>query len=110
MRLHALAARNDQHGVVQHLQRTLRLGGKIDVSGGVQQGQGGFLGGGGSGQGQHRLLGKYRDAARAFLRVGVQKGVLVVHAPGLAQHPGAVEQPLSEGGFAAVNVCQQTDD
>ena len=110
VRLHALAARNDQHGVVQHLHGAFRLGGKIDVTGGVQQGQGGFLGVGGGGQGQHRLLGKNGDAARAFLRVGVEKSVLVIHAPGFAQHPGVVEQPLSEGGFAAVNVCQQTDD
>ena len=33
------------------------------------------------GQRQHRLLGKDRDAARAFLRIGVEKSVPVVDTP-----------------------------
>ena len=80
------------------------------MAGGVQQGQRGLAASVGGGQRQHRLLGKNRDAPRPLLTVSVQKGVAVVDAAQLAQHAGAVEQPFSQCGFAAVNMGQQADD
>ena len=47
---------------------------------------------------------------RPLLAVGVKKGVPVVHAPQLAQHPRAVKQPFGQCSFAAVHMCQQPDD
>ena len=41
--LHAVGAGDDQHGVVQHLEGALGLGGKIDVAGGIQQRNGGVF-------------------------------------------------------------------
>ena len=102
--LHPVSAADDQDGVVHHLQRPLRLGGEIHVAGGVQQRQLGFR------QPEQGLLGEYGDAPGALERVGVQKGVAVVHAPQFAQGAGAVEQGLAERGLAGVHMGQYADD
>ena len=108
--LHAVGAGDDQHRVIQHLQSALGLGGKIHVAGRIQQRQLGLVGAVRGGQRQHGLLGKDRDAPRPLLAVGIKKGVPVVHAPQLAQHPRAVKQPFGQCSFAAVHMCQQPDD
>ena len=108
--LHAVGAGDDQHRVIQHLQGALGLGGKVHVAGRIQQRQLGLVGAVRGGQRQHGLLGKDRDAPRPLLAVGIKKGVPVVHAPQLAQHPRAVKQPFGQCSFAAVHMCQQPDD
>ena len=81
--LHAVGGADHQHRVVQHLQGALGLGGEIHMAGGVQQSDVRAA------RRQQRLLGKNGDAARLFQRVGIQKGVLVVHAAQLADGTGA---------------------
>ena len=98
--LHPVGAGDHQHRVVQHLQGALRLGGKVHVPRRVQQRQHR------AGQLQHRLLGKNRDAARFFQRVGVQKGVPVVHPAQPPQRPRPVQHRLAQRGLAAVHVGQ----
>ena len=108
--LHAVGAADHQHRVVQHLQGALGLGRKIHMPRRVQQRQLGLLGSIGRRQRQHGLLGKNRDAPRTLLRVGVQKGVAVVHPAQLAQRARAVQQPLGQRGLAAVHMGQQAHD
>ena len=112
--LHPVCARDDQNGIVQHLQGALRLGGKVHMAGGVQQRDAGFLqrhaAVAARRQRELGLFGKDGDAPRPLQRVGVQKGVPVVHPPQLADHPGAKEQCLRQGRLAAVNVGQNADD
>ena len=104
--LHAVGARNDKDRIVKHLQRALGFGGKIDMPGRVQQREHRLLPArpGRGGQRQHRLLGKDRDAARAFLRVGVEKSVPVVDTPQPPQRARAVEHRLRQRRLAAVNM------
>ena len=108
--LHAVRAGDHQHRIIQHLQGTLGLGGKIHMSRRVQQGQFARLRSLGGGQRQHRLLGKDRNAPRPLPAVGIQKCVPVIHAAQLAQYPRAVKQPLGQCGFAAVHMGQQPND
>ena len=55
---------------------------------------------------QHGLFGKDGDATRFFQRVGVQKGVLVIHPAQAAGHTGAVEHGFRQGGLAGVHMGQ----
>lgn len=66
MALHAVRSADHQHGVIQHLQGALGLGGKIHMAGGVQQGDGGIA------RRKQRLLGKDGDAAR-FSKLSVSR-------------------------------------
>ena len=50
------------------------------------------------------LFGEDGDSAGLFQRVGVQKGVLVVHAAQLSDGTGAVEHGFGEGGLAGVHM------
>ena len=100
MALHAVRSADHQHGVIQHLQGALSLGGKIHMAGGIQQSNGSIA------RRKQRLLGKDGDAARFFQAVGVQKGVSVIHPPQLADGTGAVEHGLGEGGLAGVHMGQ----
>ena len=103
MALHAVGAADDEHGVVKHLQGAFGLGGKIDVSGRVEQIEDGVA------VVEHSLLGKNGDAALALQRVGVQKGVLVVNAAELADVARAVHHGFAQGGFARVHMRQYAD-
>ena len=96
MALDAVGAADDQHSVVEHLQRALRFGGKVHMAGGVQQGDtrtSCF---------QQGLLGKDGDPTRLFQRVGVEEGIFVIHPAQLADAARAVEHRLGEGGLAGV--------
>ena len=104
MALDAVGAADDQNGIVHHLQGPLRLGGKVHVPRGVQQGQLGLR------QPQQRLLGKDGDAPGPLQRVGVQKSVPMVHPAQLAQHPRPIEHRLAQGGFARVHMGQYAND
>ena len=104
MALHAVGAADNQHRIIQHLQCPLGLRGKIHMARGVQQGKIGIA------RREEGLLGENGNAARLFQRVGVQKGILMVHATQLADGAGAVEQGLGKGGLAAVHMGQNADD
>ena len=96
--LHTVGAAYHQHSIVQHLQGALCLGGKIHMAGGVQQCDIRIA------RRQQGLLGKDGDAARFFKRVGIQKGILVIHAAQLADRAGAVEHGFRKGGLAGVHM------
>ena len=98
MALNAVGAADDQNGVVQNLQRTLHLGGEVHMTRRVEDGDVPLR------QRQARLLGKDGDAPGALLRVGVQKGVAVVHAAQFAQLSALIEHRFGQGRFARVNV------
>ena len=100
MALHAIGAADHQHRVIQHLQGALRLGGKIHMARCVQQGDVGIA------RCEQGLFGKNGDATRFFQRVGVQKGVLVIHPAQAAGHTGAVEHGFRQGGLAGVHMGQ----
>jgi len=102
MPLHARRAAHDQHGAVEHLQRPLHLGGKIDVAGGIEQRQRAAR------QGQDGLLGKDRDAAAALLRVGIEKRIPVVDAPEGADDARLIEHGLRQRRLARVHMREQT--
>ena len=88
MALHAVRPADDQHGVIQHLERPLRLGGKVHMAGGIQQRDGRLP------RREQGLFGKDGDAAGLFQRVGVQKGVFVVHPAQFSDGAGTVEHGL----------------
>ena len=100
MALHAVRSADHQHGIVQHLQGALGLGGKIHMAGGIQQGDIRIA------RSKQRLLGKDGNAACFFQAIGVQKGVPMVHPAQLADGTGAVEHGLGEGGLAGVHMSQ----
>ena len=96
--LDAVGAADDQHCIIEHLQGALGLGGKVHMAGGIQQGEVGVS------CRQQGLFGKDGDAARLFQRVGVEKGVLMVHAAQLPDGTGAVEHGFGKGGLAGVHM------
>ena len=98
--LHPVGPADDQHRIVQHLDRPLGLGRKVDMAGGVQPGDLRAV------QAEQRLFGKNGDAPRPLQAVGIEKGVPVVHPAQFADGPGAVEHRLREGGLARVDVGQ----
>ena len=112
--LDAVRAGNDQHRIIQHLQRTLGLRRKVHVAGGIQQGDLGLFQRGArhrSGrQGKHGLFGKNGNAAGFFQRIGVQKCIPMVYAPQLADTARTVEQCFRKSSFSAVHVCQNPND
>ena len=96
--LDAVGAADDQHRIIEHLQGALGLGGKVHMAGGIQQGEVGVS------CCQQGLFGKDGDAACLFQRVGVEKGVLVVHAAQFPDGTGAVEHGFGKGGLAGVHM------
>ena len=96
--LYAVRAADDEHRVVEHLQRALHLGGEIDVAGGVKQRDMRIT------AIQHGLFGENGDAALALERFRVQKGISMIDTAKRAQRAGGVEQSLGEGGFARVHM------
>ena len=88
MGLDAVGAGDDEDRVIKHLQGALCLRRKIDMAGGVEQGQPGFLQTGGIGrQVEHGLLGKDCDAAGAFHRIGIKKASRWSTRPSLRRTP-----------------------
>ncbi len=98
MPLHTVRAADDEDRVVEHLKCALRLRGEIDVSRRVEQRDVRVA------AIHHSLLGKDGDAALAFERLGVQKGVAVIDAAEHAQRARGVQKPLGESGFPRVNM------
>ena len=84
MALHAVAAADDEHRVVEHRERALHLGGKVDVTGGVEQRELGLTGG------EHGLLCEDGDAALPLERVGIEEGIAVVDTAEPSQRAGSI--------------------
>ncbi len=99
--LYAVGTADHKNGEIQHLKRALHLAGKIHMAGRIQQCEGN------AGQLQHRLLGKYRDAAFALLRVVIQKRVLMIDPPQTPQRAAGVEHRLRKRRFACVHMRQK---
>ena len=104
VRLHAVRAADDEHGVIKHLQRALHLGGKVHVARRVEQRDRRVA------QRQARLPREDRDATRTLERVRVQVRVFVVHAPEVADGARAVEQRLGQRRFPGVHVRQNSQN
>ena len=104
VRLHTVRAADDEHGVVEHLQRALHLGGKVHVPRRVEQRDRRVA------QRQARLPREDRDAARTLERVRVQMCVFVVHAPEVPDGARAVEQRLGQRRFPGVHVRQNSQN
>ena len=79
MPLHAVRAADDQHGAVQHAEHALRFRRKVHVPRRIHQCNLPIP------PRKPRLLGENGNAPLAFLLVGVQKRVPVIHAPLPAQ-------------------------
>ena len=103
VRLHAVAAADDEHRVVQDLQRPLRLGGEVHMSRGVQQRKRP------AGQLHLRLLGEDRDAPGPFQTVRIQKAVPVIDAPQPLQLSRKVQHGLAERGLPRVHMGQHAE-
>ena len=108
MPLHARRAAHDQHGAVEHLQRPLHLGGKIDVAGGIEQRQRAAR------QGQDGLLGKDRDAAAALRLEGTDEQIPTfdeVLALFESATPLIIELKTARGNHQALAkaVCERLD-
>ena len=97
---HAVVGTDHQHGNIQHRQRALGLGGEVNVTGGIHQCKRHTV------PRERRLRREDRDAARAFLLVGVEVGVAMVHAAGRADDAGMQKHRLGERGLARVDVRQ----
>ena len=98
MALHAVRSADHQHGVIQHLQGALSLGGKIHMAGGIQQSNGSIA------RRKQRLLGKDSDAACFFQAVGIQKGVSVIHPPQLPDLAGTVQQSFGKRRLSGIHM------
>ena len=70
--LHPIRTVDYKDRIIQHLKRTLHLTGKIHMSRRIQQKHLRSL------KLQHRLFGEDRDPARTFLRVRIQKRILMI--------------------------------
>ena len=102
MALHPVRRADEQHRIVQYLERPLHLGGEVHVAGGIQQGELRPL------PAQPGLLGEDGDAPLPLLDVGVQERVPVVHPPQLPDPAGQVQHGLGQRGLAGVHMGQQS--
>src|SRR5581483_1833540 len=103
LRLNTRHTVEHDHAAVQHAQRTLHFGGKIDVSGGVDQvdlmtSPTGGHGGGGNG-----------DTAFAFLIHIVRRRRAFVYLTDAMHHAGVVQNALRRGRLARVDVGNHAD-
>jgi len=100
VRLHAAAAVHNQNRQIQRQQRSLRLGGKVHVAGGINQGEAAPL------PVKPRLITEHGNAALAFDEVGVQRRIAMVHPAWRADGSCMVEDLFRQGGFAGVYMRQ----
>ena len=103
LRLHPLASREHDHRTVEDAQRSLHLGGEIDVAGGVDE--------------VHRHVppaeahgcGVDRDPAFLLLGIEVGDGRPLVDVAEAVARLGVKEHPLGERGLAGVDVGDDAD-
>ena len=101
--LHAFRTGDDQQRRIQHGKRALHLAGKIDVPRRIHQRDEQRLVPR-NGPRQRRLLGKNRDAARAFHRVIVHECVAVIDASARANHARVPKQLFAERRLARIDM------
>ena len=100
MRLHAVRAADDEHRIIEHLQRALHLGGKVHVPRCVEQCDRRVA------ERHARLPRKDRDAARTLERVRVHVRIFMVDTAEIADRARAVEQRLGQRRLSGVDVRQ----
>ena len=103
LRLHPANGAEHGHGSVEHPQGTLDLGGKVHVSGGVDEVDLLFTpetGRGGGGDG---------DAAFLLLGHPVHRGCTLVHLAELVVDPRIVEDALGDGRLPGIDVGHDAD-
>ena len=74
MPLNAICTADQQNRIIQHLQRTLHLCGKIHMTGSVKKCDLRIS------QREKRLLGKDRDSSASFQFVGIKKCITMIHS------------------------------
>ena len=104
VRLHAVRAADDEHRIIEHLQRALHLGGKVHVSRRVEQCDSRVA------ERHARLPRKDRDAARTLERMRVHVRVFMVDAAEIADRARAVEQRLGQRRLSGVDVRQDSQN
>ena len=104
MRLNAVRCAYKQHRAVQHLQNTLRLRRKIDVSRRVRKNyfRVAYL--------KPRFFRIYRYSPFALNLVRVQKCVTVVNAPAFAQLSRRIQKRFRKRRFSGIDVRKYSDD
>ena len=103
MALDPVGAADDEDRVVENLQGAFGLGGEIDMSRGVKQGEAHVA------VIEDRLFGKNRNAPVAFQGVVIEKGVAVIDPAELTEVTGAVHQRLGQGRFTGVDMRKNAD-
>ena len=100
--LYAVRAADDQDSIIENLQSSLHLRGKIHMSGCVQQRHLFVL------QRKTRLLGKNRDSSRPLHLIRIQKGVSVIHPPHFPNASGQIQNTLRQRRLAGVYVSEHS--
>ena len=103
LRLHPLACREHDHRPVEDAQRSLHLGGKIDMAGSVDEVYRHVAPAETDGRGVDR------DPAFLFLRIEVGDGRSLVDVAEAVARLGVKEHPLGERGLAGVDVGDNAD-
>ncbi len=94
---------DEQHTSVEHAQGSLHFDGEVDVSGRVDEGDGGV-----APRAAHRR-GRDGDAHLLLFGIEVGGGVAVVHLAARVDLPREVQDALGEGGLAGVDVGDDAD-
>ena len=104
VRLHTVRAADDEHRIIEHLQRALHLGGKVHVPRRVEQCDRRVA------ERHARLPRKDRDAARTLERVRVHVRIFMVDTAEVADRARAVEQRLGQRRLPGVDVRQDSQN
>ena len=96
--LNAIGAADDQHRAVQNPQSPLHLGRKVRVARGVHQREPPVL------RLQYGLLGENGNPPLPFQRLGVQKGIPVIHPPQAPPGPALIQQRLRKRGLPRIHM------
>ena len=102
VRLHSLGTAYQKNRVIQHLERTLHLRGKIHVARRVQKGHLPVS------QGENGLLGENRDSPGLLQSVGIQEGISPVNPSQAPDDAAVVEHRLRQRRLSGVYVCQDS--
>ena len=101
--LHSVGAADHQHGIIQDLQRPLRLRREIRVPRRVEQIYRGVL------KGHDGLLGENGDAPGPLQLMSVQEAVPVVYPAQLFYFSREVQHRFGQSGLSRVHMGQQSD-
>ena len=104
MRLNSLASADNEHRTVKHRQRSLSLGGKIDVSGSVEQDDVAVP------EVKARGFREYGNAAFPLKLVRVEKCISFVHSPLSFNFSREIQHPLRQRCFARVDMSDYPDN